>query len=1081
MNKKTSRLVDLFGFQTNSAEMQKGKFGLPFVMCLAVLLSLVALDGRAQTTSTIEGIVSDKTGLPIAGAEVRIHNEVLAIDRTTKTDTNGQYRLTALPANTYNMTISNAGFTKVSFRDLEVTLNRTVTINVTLQVAAVENTLVVQGEMPLLETSTSSSGVTIVPQQIVDMPINGRNYLDLLQLVPGVALNRQANQGSDNAVPVLGERGGNTQFLIDGLGNTDEVGGGPGGQFNQETIAEFQVITTGYKAEFGHASGGVVNVITRSGTNSWHGVAATFHRNSVFDSSNTSSTGMISNSGTPFLLRWDPSFTLGGPVLKDRIFFFGSIERIKEDRSLNFVAPPNIPTLILQREAGFNKYNTTHETRGFVKLEEQFGRHRLSEELNLTNSHVTDFLPLSQQFNLPSTRLNFDNRHLFLGFSDTVLLGDQGSPFVLTLKGQYRGEPSASRAAHPEAGPSTLWFIFSSFTTGGLLGDLGQVQFGADVTPSNLDQKYGSFSANVAKDIGRHNWKFGYDYIRTNVDGVEGSRVYNQLFATLDDFATFGPVNSGLFNLTTTGALTPAASAIHLRNNYSGLYIQDDWRIASKLTLNLGLRWDYDSKFVTKKDFSPRLGFAWQVRPRTVLRGSYGFFYDHFRLGIARDVPQFGGADIRTFSPVSFPRLFYGIPTIATDTVGLCLSQTLTDAQIAAMGLTCTFAGYPPGAPIYGVDHLSSVVAPGHGPIPANAVVTLDNLQMLTGLSPQQFADQSSMAIGQAPGFFFWGPFGTLTWAVFGPAGAFPVTIDPKFATPYTRSFTIGLQQQFANEWTVGLDYVRKDIRNILGVRLTNLPFADRLPNNAFSGTAVNGYGPWYKGQYDAAIFSFTKRLSHRFTFGGSYTFTHGVDDAFCSNLNINIVRSPCIPEDNFVGIPPVVTDPISGQTNANSSFVASNLNFVPQAGKFYDGPNLDKGPSDLALAHTFEAHGLVEMPWGFEISSIFRIQSGFHYSRQPLELVDEDGDLNYNLVDYQAGRNHFTAPRFTNMDLRISKKFSITDRVKLQTLFEFFNLFNGANPAATQIQQNIQNSPFGAVTQVLPGREGQIGIRIEF
>ena len=141
----------------------------------------------------------------------------------------------------------------------------------------------VTGDVPLIEQTASSTGSTITPQQIQSLPVNGREYLDLLQLVPGVAINRQANPNTDNSNPVLGERSGNNNFFIDGQPNKDTVNGGAAAQFNQETIAEFQVLTTGFKAEFGQASGAVVNVITRSGGNSFHGVASLFHRNEAFD------------------------------------------------------------------------------------------------------------------------------------------------------------------------------------------------------------------------------------------------------------------------------------------------------------------------------------------------------------------------------------------------------------------------------------------------------------------------------------------------------------------------------------------------------------------------------------------------------------------------------------------------------------------------------------------------------------------------------------------------------------------------------------------------------------------------------
>jgi hypothetical protein len=166
------------------------------------------------------------------------------------------YQFSAVPAGVYSLNVSHAGFTTRLFEPLEVTLNRTLTFDVRLELGSIGETVNVTAEVPLLETSSSTQGATILPQEIEDMPINGRNYLDLLQLVPGVTINRHEDANSDNATPVLGERANNTGFLIDGLPNQNEVTGGPAAQFNQDTIAEFQVVTTGYKAEFGHASGG---------------------------------------------------------------------------------------------------------------------------------------------------------------------------------------------------------------------------------------------------------------------------------------------------------------------------------------------------------------------------------------------------------------------------------------------------------------------------------------------------------------------------------------------------------------------------------------------------------------------------------------------------------------------------------------------------------------------------------------------------------------------------------------------------------------------------------------------------------
>ncbi|PYU86445.1 MAG: hypothetical protein DMG51_05675, partial [Acidobacteria bacterium] len=382
----------------------------------------------AQTTSTVEGTVKDKQGLTVAGAQIRVTSSELAIDRTVTTESDGGYRVTALPPGNYEVKASKDGFESAVFKNLEVTLNRTLSLDITLLVGSMSQTVEVDSAVPLLEMAASSTGSTITPQQIEDMPINGRNYLDLLQLVPGVALNRQSDPTSDNATPILGERGGNTLYLIDGLPNRDNFNGGPSAQFNQDSILEFQVVTGGYKAEFGHASGGVVNVVTRGGTNDWHGGLSAFYRSSTFDSNDVPN----ASTGAPFLNRWDPTAYIGGPIWKDKVFFFGSAERILESRDLNFVFDPTLPKALTDFEAPFNRHSLTHDTRTRARLDENVGAHRVTEQVNYTNTHVTDFLPLLASINLPDTRQNFDSRTLMLGLNDLWTIGSSTNTWIVS-------------------------------------------------------------------------------------------------------------------------------------------------------------------------------------------------------------------------------------------------------------------------------------------------------------------------------------------------------------------------------------------------------------------------------------------------------------------------------------------------------------------------------------------------------------------------------------------------------------------------------------------------------------------------
>src|SRR5258708_11321852 len=210
----------------------------------------------AQTTSTISGTVHDKQDMTVGGAQVQVTSTDLAIDRSVTAESDGAYRIAALPHGTYEIKVSKDGFQTELFKNIEVTLNKTLVYDVALEVGSTNQTVEVSSVIPLLETTASSTGTTITPQQIEDMPINGRNYLDLLQLVPGVSLNRQNDPAGDNSTPILGERGGNTLYLIDGMPNRDNFNGGPSGQFNQDSIMELQVGTGAYKEEFAQTSRG---------------------------------------------------------------------------------------------------------------------------------------------------------------------------------------------------------------------------------------------------------------------------------------------------------------------------------------------------------------------------------------------------------------------------------------------------------------------------------------------------------------------------------------------------------------------------------------------------------------------------------------------------------------------------------------------------------------------------------------------------------------------------------------------------------------------------------------------------------
>ena len=321
------------------------------------------------------------------------------------------------------------------------------------------------------------------------------------------------------------------------------------------------------------------------------------------------------------------------------------------------------------------------------------------------------------------------------------------------------------------------------------------------------------------------------------------------------------------------------------------------------------------------------------------------------------------------------------------------------------------------------MDRLNRVVAPGRSPIPANTVITAENVQTLTGLTPQQYADQASAAIGQPTGYFVFGPTGLLTNTII-PAQLRPTAIDDNFDTPHTLGYSVGVQRELSPDMAITVDYFHRDIRDLLGLRNSNIAFESRVLGRRFLPPFTQGpirtFGSFYEGTYDALIVDFRKRFSRRYALGASYTFADATD---------NSIGIESLPSDSFVGTVPLVTETATGRTNATGPFTRANGTLVQQAGTFLNGPDRDKGPSGLSLDHVFQVNGLVELPYQILVSGIFRAQSGFPFSRNPSTgvLVDPDGDAMVNGIDVDSGRNAFTAPSLFNVDMRFTKRFGIT------------------------------------------------------
>ncbi|MGC2477236.1 MAG: TonB-dependent receptor, partial [Candidatus Sulfotelmatobacter sp.] len=535
------------------------------------------------------------------------------------------------------MSVSHAGFATKVLEGISLVLDRTAQLDIRLEITPRTETVTVTTAAPLLDTTESAVKEVIDSRTIDSIPLNGRNYLDLILLTPGVAVNTQARAdltNRDTNGAIMGERAGNTSYLIDGLENNDDFHGGVFQAFTQDAIQEFEVIDTGFKAEFGNGSAGIVNVVSKSGSNTIHGDAFLFVRNDALDSSD------VPGTPPPALQRYDYGGTMGGPLRKDKSWIFGSVELVQQKAGSLF--PPNIPDELSAGE-DFSQVPETHDVRTFGKYTQQLTEHNemrvafswtranLQHQLNdplalpsagtnsLTNTWLGSFALssiLSPRMVLESTfgvrAQNFgQNQGLTLGTSYNIVFLDDGSSF------DFGPEP-------------------------GSIQSLNQKYFTQREVLSFLPSEH-------------HSAKFGYEYVRTQADGINGQDLQNVIVTIHPFFDEFG-LNS--FQIPQGIAfLNPGDNISRLRNNGLSFFAQDDWRIIPSLTLSGGLRYDYDTRFDAKRNLAPRLGLAWSPDKKTVIRASWGLFFDRYRLGIAQSVPQLGGYNGTTVVELDYPRL----------------------------------------------------------------------------------------------------------------------------------------------------------------------------------------------------------------------------------------------------------------------------------------------------------------------------------------------------------------------------------------------------------------------------------------
>ncbi len=630
----------------------------------------------AQTAGTITGTLSDANGGVLPGVSVTVRDTATGLSRTVVTGAAGRFVVAAIPPGSYDLRAELAGFKPHVRQGVTVPVATTVNLNMTLQIGALEIEDVVVGTMPLVNTSTSELSYLVGAEAIERLPLNGRNYTDLALLQPGVNAFPHRDGGSVVAhglgMSVNGQDPRSNVYLLDGTLQNDftngPAGSAAGTALGMDTIREFRVEANAYSAEFGRNSGGQINVLSKSGANTFSGSAFEYHRNDALDSSNFFDAGE-----KPDFRRNQFGVTLGGPIAKDRAFFFvgyeGLVERlgrnvptvVPDDNARLGILPAGsvaISPAVAPYLAEFPRANgpllgqglATHTFPFNQTLDQHFLQGRLDYHLGANHQFFGRYtLDDADQF-LPTD---------YPQFPRTFLSRNQ------FFTGEYRRILSANTLNTARVGFSrtrigqnvqanTTQTLAPFIATRDLMGDIdigGMKRFGPQSSGNlRLVQNVFSLQSDLVHSRGRHTVKGG-----ALVEHYQDNMV-NPTFSL--GIFTFADLNAFLTNRPATFiGLTPEAQFDrYWRFTLFGFYAQDDFQVAPRLTVNAGLRYEFSTmprekydrdsalpdlsapqptigplyENPTYKNVSPRGGFAWDVfgDGRTSVRGGYGLYFN---------------------------------------------------------------------------------------------------------------------------------------------------------------------------------------------------------------------------------------------------------------------------------------------------------------------------------------------------------------------------------------------------------------------------------------------------------------------
>ncbi len=987
------------------------------VVGILVLLgsSLPAFSQVTIAQAQLNGSVRDQSGGAVVNASITLRDVDTNRIYTAHSNDVGYYILPNLPPGRYELTCEYTGFGKYRQTGIVLLVGQVATMDITLKVAEAGEKVTVNTEVPVIEPTRTEVSQVVDTQQIQALPISGRLFTDFALLSPGVATGRTSLQSTftDPTVTRIsfgGQRDLNNAVTVDGADNINTATGSQRATPSQEAVSEFRVVNNSFGAEYGRALGGIVNIVTKSGTNELHGSIYDYLQNNA-----TNAKSILTLPGFDTLRQNQFGATLGGPIRKDQTFFFVNYEGQRRAQSPTYpaVLAQNLSAInALKRSLGIAPENlsvlkTADIDNGFIKIDHQ---------LNTANR-------LSVRYSIQdASNLN-------------MLVGE-------TLDGGGIGAPSSGRNGllRDQALVGTWNWQFTPTLVNSVLVQWARRNYGfPGVTGQpNLDvpnlllfgHNFGAFDRYNESRVqfgdtfswvkGKHYAKFGFDgnYIRNFViwPGFTPSR---DIFPSLVDLLASGPADWGktpcpppLIGLTSPciaaffwgapigpGPFNPNQPSppvpttwenafradqaqnffVHLNHSYWGFFAQDQWRINSKLTLNYGLRYDFETGlgFFVNPDyraFQPRVGFAYSPDPKTVIRAGYGIFYDRYTL---------------TFFFVSGPQrpssLIPGLPTSNNMQTGTWLLNSLF------LPFPCLLPGCPtppPGAPL----------PPGTVPPPLLAQA-FENL-----VTSGTFPNNSLFAQGGS-------------------------VVDKNQRKPYSEQASLEIDREIGKGLSLSAGYLfvagHKLVRPIdlnvgphVGVETGTNKFIYAFAVPAPQIPAPPGGSPGTGG-----IFYFTDSSGNSAYHGLTLQVTEKAGKYL--RLNANYTFSKTIDDGTYLVF---VSTP---QSNEQRS--------------------LERAVSNQHVPHRFVANFVADAPEhsflrNFELSSIVTVQSPRRFSIFAGADFNNDGNPVTERVG-QAARNTYEGDHLRTVDLRLSRVIHLREeRYQLQLGVDAFNLFNRAN-----------------------------------